>query len=91
VVESQLSSSLGDDGELCELGTATGFEGTWLVPRLPGLMSTGVAELVELAAVVAADEAAEKSDEPPGPSGRVWSGVDRLVVLDGGWTAVPCA
>lgn len=85
-----MSSDLSDEGKLCELGTATGCVGTWLEPRLPGLMSTGVAELVELAAVVA-EEAAEKSDEPPGPGGRVCSGFDRLVVLDGGWTAVPCA
>ena len=59
------------------------------------MTSTGFAELVELAAVVE-EEAVEKPDATaPGPRGRGCSGLGRLAALlllvDGGWTAVPCA
>ena len=69
---------------------------------MPCLTSTGFAELVELAAVVD-DEAVEEPDAAaPGPrpkprprGGRGCSGFGRLaallllLVLGGGWTAVP--
>jgi hypothetical protein len=60
------------------------------------LTSTGFAELVELAAVVE-EEAVEKPDAAAlAPRGRGCSGFGRLaalllLLLDGGWTAVPCA
>ena len=80
---------------MCVLGTATGLAGAWQGPGLACLTSTGFAELVELAAVVDEEAVEEPDAGGPEPRGRGCSGLGRLaaplLVLDGGWTAVPWA